>query len=63
MDQHIVFFVHHPGQYIENVIVEAQSREHAKRHAAHILGGDRDKYVVDPITKNGSRTVFLLGGR
>lgn len=63
MDDFIVFLVHKPGQYIENVIVEARNRDFAKSHASHILGGDPDTYVVDPITKNGSRTVFLLGGR
>jgi hypothetical protein len=59
---YIVFLVHQPGRYVENVIVEATSRDFAKSHASHILGGDPDQYVVDPITKNGSRTVFLLGG-
>ena len=58
----IIFLVHRPGQYIENVIVDARDREFAKSHASHILGGDPDKYVVEPITRPGSRTVFLLGG-
>lgn len=63
MDDYVVFLVYNPGQHIENVIVEARTREYAKSHASHILGGDPDKYVVDPITKAGSRTVFLLGGK
>lgn len=63
MEEYIVFLVHRPGQYIENVIVEARDREYAKSYASHILGGDPDEYVVDPITKNGSKTVFLIGGR
>ena len=63
MDDYAVFLVYNPGQFIENVIVEAKTREYAKSHASHILGGDPDKYIVDPITNVGSRTVFLLGGK
>jgi hypothetical protein len=63
MGDYIVFLVYNPGQFIENVIVEARNREYAKSHASHILGGDPEKYIVEPITKSGSRTVFLLGGR
>lgn len=61
MIEKTVFIVTRPGQYIENVIVAARDREFAKSHASHILGGDPDHdYIVDPITKHGSRTVFLL---
>jgi hypothetical protein len=57
-----IFIVSRPGQLIENVIVDATNQEFAKSHASHILGGDPDKYIVDPITHHASRTVFLLGG-
>lgn len=58
--ERIIFIVSRPGQIIENVIVAARDRDFAKSHASHILGGNPDHYVVDPITKHGSRTVFLL---
>lgn len=60
MPEKTVFIVSRPGQFIENVIVPATTREYAKSHASHILGGNPDDYIVDPITKHGARTVFLL---
>jgi len=57
-----VFLVSRPGAFIPNVIVEAVSREFAKSHASYVLGGNPDEYVVNPVTKAGERTLFLVGG-
>lgn len=57
----ILFLVKRPGQYIDNVIVDATDREYAKRHAKHILGGNPDQYIVTPLTEPGERIAFLLG--
>lgn len=59
----IIFIVSRPGARIENVIVPALGREEAKRAAKPILQGNSDHYIVDPITKHGSRTVVLLSAQ
>lgn len=56
----IVFLVTRPD-FTLNIIVEASEREIAKRYAQQFLGGDPDYYVVTPLTKRRSRTIFLLG--
>lgn len=58
----IIFIVARPGAPIENVIVGARDREDAKTLAHAILSGNKEEYIVDPITQNGSRTVFLIPG-
>ena len=60
----IIFIVSRPDHsLVENVIVPAKDREEAKQAAHNILLGNPDHYVVDPITKHGSRTVVLLATR
>ena len=56
----IIFIVSRPGRTPENVILSARDREAAKRASAPILGGDKEHYVVEPITRHGHHTVFLL---
>jgi hypothetical protein len=56
-----VFLVHNPGHGIENVVVIAKDREEAKGRARYILKADPDKYVVDVITNQASKTLFYLG--
>lgn len=60
--EYAIFLISRPGQYVENVIVEATDETFAKSHAAHILGGDPDKYIVAQVTNFASITMFLLGG-
>jgi len=62
MVEKIIFLVKRPGGYIANVIVAAVDRDFAKSHASHILGGDPENYVVEPLTERGSRTLFILEG-
>lgn len=42
------------------VIVMATTREFAKSHSQPLLGGDPDKYEVEPITEFGEPINFLL---
>jgi hypothetical protein len=42
------------------VIVMATTREFAKSHTQPLLGGDPDKYEVEPITSIGEPVHFLL---
>lgn len=54
-----VFLVTSPHQSNLNVIGSARNREMAKDLAMTVLGGDKDKYVVTPITEEGKRTIFI----
>lgn len=38
----------------------ALDRENAKRNARQWMGGDPDKYIVDPLTKQGDRVKLDL---
>jgi hypothetical protein len=60
MNPLIIFLVYYPSGRVENVILAAKTREDAKDQAFHILGGNKDHYIVDPIVTNGHRTVFVL---
>lgn len=55
-----IIFIVSRADLPENVIVPAISREEATRAAHRILLGNPDDYIVDPITKYGSKTVILL---
>lgn len=55
----IVFLVRR-ADLPENVVVAAISREEATRAAHRILLGNPDDYLVDSITRYGSKTVILL---
>lgn len=55
----IIFLVHNPGRSVENIIVIAEDREEAKCRAHYILKADPDKYIVDVITNQASKTLFL----
>lgn len=56
----IIFIVSHPGHDPENVILSATDREDAKRLSQVFLEGDKEHYVVEPITKHGEKTVVIL---
>lgn len=55
-----IFIVSRPTYTPESVILAAQDREDAKRKAHGILGGDKDRYVVTPITNKGEQTIVIL---
>lgn len=54
-----VFLVTSPSRRNLNVVISVNDRETAKELAQSVLGGNKDNYVVTPVTKRGTRTIFV----
>lgn len=58
MTNMILFYVKREDIIDQLVIVTARNREYAKSKAANFLGGNPDKYIVEPLTQMGYRVHF-----
>lgn len=58
-ERQITFLVTLPASQDPVVIATARDREGAKRLARPVLGHDPDRYIVQPLTREGADVRFL----